>query len=168
MSYGLNKCAQVFKKKYITVLNLCLPWISLPIPVTSVKFSNFFICLLFFFFFLQKSAVISALVIEACVFPFEGPCSFFFHFNGKRREIPQKWVNALRKIMKNKKIILEGSNKPNKTPRKERFLCQINNKKKKKNPVMLGLFARGVDDLFTAGTNVYRPRIGCIKYKHEY
>jgi len=73
------------------------------------------------------------------------------------------------KIMKNKKIILEGSNKPNKTPRKERFLCQINNKKKKKkNPVMLGLFARGVDDLFTAGTNVYRPRIGCIKYEHEY
>lgn len=72
--------------------------------------------------------------------------------------------------MKNKKIILEGSNKPNKTPRKERFLCQINNKKKKKkkNPVMLGLFARGVDDLFTAGTNVYRLRIGCIKYEHEH
>lgn len=51
------------------------------------------------------------------------------------------------------------------TPRKERFLCQINNKKKKKEeriPLCLGLFAREVDDLFTAGTNLNLVGVGIL------
>lgn len=83
------------------------------------------------------------IVAVACVFPFEDPCSFFssggfffFLSNGKRREIPQKWVNALRKNNeKYKKKNTRGFKQTEYNPSytyiyKERFLCQINKKKR--------------------------------------
>lgn len=93
----------------------------------------------------------------------------FFLFNGKSKEIPQKWVNALQKKRKKnnnekyKKINnTRGFKQTRITPRKERFLCQINNKKKKERiPLCLGLFAR-VDDLFTAGTNLNLVGVGIL------
>jgi hypothetical protein len=58
-----------------------------------------------------------------------------------------------KKIMKNKKLYFKVQTNRI-TPRKERFLCQINNKKEEKEIPLCWGCLRTVDDLFAAGTHL--------------